>query len=340
MDIFLNIVYLIVGFALLIFGADFFVNGATAIAKKMKVPVIIIGLTIVAIGTSLPELAVSVTSAIQGNGDISVGNVVGSNLANMLLILGAVAAIRVVPIDRKTQKFDLPFLIILHVLLLCFCLDQYIDGFSSTLITRVEGIVFIALMVYYIIVQIRSTKQNPNEPLDKNALKNNSLNQKEELIEKEEKTLKVWQIVLFLVGGLAGIVGGGELVSSSAKFLALKAGMSDALVGVTIVALGTSLPELVTSMVAAKKGQVELAIGNVIGSNIMNVVLILGTVATISQINISSLVFIDLIILCVSTIIFAIACYTKKRVRRIEGLFLILLYVAYISYTIIRNYAV
>ncbi len=331
MEIFGNILLLILGFAALILGANFFVNGATEIARRLKVPTIIIGLTIVAIGTSLPELAVSVVSAIKGSGDIAVGNVVGSNLANMLLILGIVAAIKSVPINRQTQKFDLPFLMIIHVLFLFFCLDKFVDGSDKNIISRVEGVVFLALTIYYMIVQIRSVKKEK-------TIEDVELSQIEQE-EKPKKELKVWQIVLYLILGLAGIVGGGELVSNSAKFLAIKAGMSDALAGVTIVALGTSLPELVTSIVAAKKGEVDLAIGNVIGSNIMNVLLILGAVATISQINITMTMLIDIIILSSTTILFAIVCYTKKKVHRFEGWLLIVMYFAYMAYAIVRNYA-
>lgn len=334
MDIFLNILFLIIGFAALIFGANYFVDGATDVAKRLKIPTIIIGLTIVAIGTSLPELAVSITSAIGGSSQVSVGNVVGSNLANMLLILGVVAAIKSVPIDRKTQRFDLPFLIIIHFLLLIFIMDKLLGDSETNFISRSEGIVFLLLVVYYIITQIRSIKQ-PGEKLSPNEL--NTKPQEEP--EKDTKRLKIWQLIIYIVGGLAGIVLGGECVSRTSQFLAIKAGMSEALVGVTIVALGTSLPELITSIISAKKGETELAVGNVIGSNIMNVLLISGSVATISQIPISREIFIDIIILFVATITFAICCYTKKKVRRFEGVILICLYFAYMAYAIIRNYA-
>ena len=349
MGIFLNIVYLIAGLALLVVCADLFVGGASSLAKKLKVPTIIIGLTIVAIGTSLPELVVSVISAIKGNVDISIGNVIGSNLANMFLIVGVVAVIVPINVKKATMNFDLPFLALVTVLLLLLGCDAFINGASSNVISRTESIIFIALLVYYITKQIISAKKghfvDPKElekkhDENKQAIKSDDQEEtKTGESDDEIKIMKGWKIALYIIIGLAGVVGGGELVSISSKFLALKAGMSDALVGLTIVALGTSLPELVTSIVAIKKGEHDLALGNVLGSNIMNIILILGVVGTISAITISTAVLTDLIILTVSTIIFIVMCYTKKRVSRLEGLLALVLYFGYMAFAIIRNYA-
>lgn len=338
MQIFLNIVYLIGGLALLIVGANYFVSGASALAKKMKVPTIIIGLTIVAIGTSLPELVVGVITAIQGNSDISIGNVVGSNMANMLLIVGVVTCMKPINVKRTTRKFDLPFLGLATILLLLFGSDKYLDSASANVLSRVESVVFLLLLFYYLYRQIKSVKK-PNELEFRDPSITEEVLPAKQEEEETVKDLKGWQIALFMILGLGGVVGGGELVSISSKFLALKMGMSDALVGLTVVALGTSLPELVTSIVAVKKGEHELALGNVLGSNIMNIVLILGMVGAITPVSISTDMLVDLLIMACCTIAFIIMCYTKKQISRIEGVILLTIYVGYLAFAIARNYA-
>ncbi|MBR1890585.1 MAG: calcium/sodium antiporter [Clostridia bacterium] len=338
MQIFLNIVYLIGGLALLIVGANYFVSGASALAKKMKVPTIIIGLTIVAIGTSLPELVVGVITAIQGNSDISIGNVVGSNMANMLLIVGVVACMKPINVKRTTRKFDLPFLGLVSILLLLFGSDKYLDSTSANVLSRVESVVFLLLLFYYLYRQIKAVKK-PNELEFRDPSITEEVLPAKQEEEETVKDLKGWQIALFMILGLGGVVGGGELVSISSKFLALKMGMSDALVGLTVVALGTSLPELVTSIVAVKKGEHELALGNVLGSNIMNIVLILGMVGAITPVSISTDMLVDLLIMACCTIAFIIMCYTKKQISRIEGVILLTIYAGYLAFAIARNYA-
>ena len=329
MQIFLNILYLVGGIIFLIKGADLFVSGASAVAKKFKVPSLIIGLTVVAIGTSLPELAVSVSSAISGSVELSVGNVIGSNLSNMLLIIGIIALFSPIIVKKSSKQFDFPFLIIVTGLLLVSCVDTILNGAKVNIITRTECIIFVFLFFYYI---IRNVKNAKNNKLDFEEQPNNQ--------EKDEnaKELKIWQIILFIVIGLAGVVGGGELVSNSAKFLAIKAGMSEALVGLTIVAVGTSLPELATSVVAARKGETDLAIGNVIGSNILNIVLILGVVGLIKQIEVSTLILTDLLILFGATLIFTFLSLRKQKLSKLEGVILLLIYIGYISFAIVRNY--
>lgn len=337
MTIFLNIVFLIIGMVLLIKGADFFVSGASSVAKRLKVPSMFIGLTIVALGTSLPELSVSVTSAFSNSIDMSVGNIVGSNLLNMLFILGIVACFKSIKLDKSTAKIDLPFLIAITGCLTLFALDTILDSSNSNLISRTESIIFLVLLFLYTYILIFNANRTR-----KRKIRQAIYLSKQDIIdqpkEKEEKILKVWQIILCLVFGLCAVVFGGECVSTTAKYLAIQIGMSEALVGLTVVALGTSLPELVTSIVAAKKGENDLALGNVIGSNIMNISLILGLVSLIAQAPISMTILTDIIILFVCTIIFAICCFTKNKVGKFSGVLLLSLYILYLTFAIVRNY--
>ena len=337
MTIFLNILFLIIGMVLLIKGADFFVSGASSVAKRLKVPSIFIGLTIVALGTSLPELSVSITSAISGSIDMSVGNIVGSNLFNMLLILGLIAIFSPIQMNKSTNKIDFPFLIAITGVLLLFGLDSILDGASSNMLSRTDSIILIILLALYLSILIfnanRTRKRKKKQEL---YLQSQNVDIQPE--NKEEKDLKIWQIILYLTLGLGAVVFGGECVASTAEYLALKMGMSEALVGLTIVALGTSLPELVTSVVAAKKHENDLALGNVVGSNIINISLILGSVGVISQAPISSLILTDIAILFVSTIVFVICCTQKAKISKAEGILFLCMYIAYLAFAIIRNY--
>jgi len=334
MAIFLNSLFLVVGMFFLIKGADFFVTGASAIAKKCKVPSLFIGLTIVALGTSLPELSVSITSAISNSIDMSVGNIVGSNLFNMMLIIGVVALFSPLKMSSSSKKIDLPFLVAITGALLLFSLDQILNGTLSNVLSRTESILFLIILVLYLYILISNAKRDRNQiEQEQNLLQNSN-----ESENKEIKELKVWQIILYVTLGLAAVVFGGECVSSTAQFLAIKMGMSEALVGLTIVALGTSLPELATSVVAAKKGENDLALGNVIGSNIVNISLILGSVGVIAQAPISSIIVTDIAILFVATIIFTVMCARKSNISKKEGIVLLLMYLAYLAFAIIRNY--
>ncbi len=335
MAIFLNVLFLVVGMALLIKGADFFVSGASAIAKRLKVPSLFIGLTIVALGTSLPELSVSITSAISNSIDMSVGNIVGSNLFNMLLILGLVALFAPIPISSSSRKIDLPFLIAITGFLTLFGLDMILNGATENMLSRTESVIFLLVLVLYLVVLISNAKKDRQKTLEK-ELENQATT--EATNQEPEKQMKIWQIILCVGLGLGAIVFGGECVSTTAKFLALQMGMSEALVGLTIVALGTSLPELVTSVVASKKGENDIAVGNVIGSNIMNISLILGLVSLITQAPISTTILTDMVILFGATIIFAIMCYKKDKLGKLEGAILTLMYLAYLAFAIVRNY--
>ena len=334
MTIFLNVLFLVLGMAFLIKGADFFVSGASAIAKKCKVPSLFIGLTIVALGTSLPELSVSITSAISNNIDLSVGNIVGSNMFNMLLVLGLISLFSPVPMSASSKKVDIPFLIAITGALLLFGLDVTLNGATSNILSRTESILLLIILILYLYILISNANRKR-----KRQLKQEKYLKKETLEnDSQEKDLKIWQIVLYVTLGPAAVVFGGECVSTTAQFLAIKMGMSEALVGLTIVAVGTSLPELVTSVVAAKKGENDLALGNVVGSNIMNISLILGSVGLISQAPISSIIVTDILILFVCTIFFSVICFKRNDISKKEGAFLLMLYIAYITFTIIRNY--
>lgn len=335
MEIFLNILFLIIGMALLIKGADFFVSGASAIAERLKVPSMFIGLTIVALGTSLPELSVSITSAISGSIDMSVGNVVGSNMFNMLVVLGLISLFSPVPMSKSTQKIDFPFLIAVTGALLLFSLDMTLNGASSNMLSRTESILFLIFLVLYLYILIMNANRKRKRQIKQEKFLNNG---KEMLDNEPKKVMKVWQIILCVVFGLAAVVFGGECVSTTAQFLAIKMGMSEALVGLTIVAVGTSLPELVTSVVASKKGENDLALGNVIGSNIMNISLILGSVSLIAQAPVSTVILTDIAILLGATIVFVVLCSRKSDINRKEGILLLSMYLAYLAFAIIRNY--
>ena len=330
MELFLNILFLIIGLVMLVYGADFFVSGASAIAKKLKIPSIIIGLTVVAIGTSLPELAVGISGAINGNVNMAVGNVIGSNLSNMLLILGIVACIFPITIRKSSKKFDLPFLAIVTGLLLVFCCDVAFDGLKSNIIGRVESIFLLLIFVFYIVYNVKTTKKTKYNINFSDNLVNNEI--------LHEKELKTWQIVIYVIFGLAAVVFGGECVSRTSQFIASKAGMSDTLIGLTIVAIGTSLPELATSIAAARKHETDIAVGNVLGSNILNIVLIIGAIGLIKPIEVSNDILVDLCILFGLTTMFSILAITKKKLSRLDGALFIVLYFMYIAFAIVRNY--
>lgn len=333
MAIFLNVLFLIIGMVLLIKGADFFVTGASAIAKRLKVPSLFIGLTIVALGTSLPELSVSIASAFSNSIDMSVGNIVGSNMFNMLMVLGFVSLFAKIPMSSSSKKIDIPFLIAITGMLLLFSLDSILNGASFNILSRTESILFYIILILYMYILIFNAQRKRNR-----QLKQEKFFGKSEQENTQEKELKVWQIILFVVLGLAAVVFGGECVATTAKFLAIKLGMSEALVGLTIVAMGTSLPEFATSVIAAKKGENDIALGNVIGSNIINISLILGSVGLIAQAPVSSAILTDILILFIATIIFAIFCTRKDDISKREGIVLLIMYFAYIAFAIIRNY--
>ena len=308
------IVLLLVGFVLLIKGADLFVDGSSSVAKILKVPSVIIGLTIVALGTSLPEAAVSITASMQGNNSMALSNVMGSNIFNLLVVIGASALIKAFDVNQDIKKRDLPFNIMLTALLLVF-------AFTGKVLGRFEGIIFIAILIVYMIILIKSALNNK--------------------IDEQFETMSVPKSIIYIIIGVAAIIGGGQLVVNNASAIASELGLSDLFIGLTIVAIGTSLPELVTSIVAAKKGESGLALGNAVGSNILNIVFILGISATLSPITIVATEFttvmIDLIILLVISMILQVFCVTRDKVSKFEGATCVILYVAYMAYVILRT---
>ena len=309
--------WLIVGMVLLIKGADFFVSGSSNIARAMKIPTLVIGLTLVSIGTSLPEASVSINSAISGLSDLSIANVVGSNIANVLLIVGVASIITPLVINREIKVFDLPIMLAIFGIFLIFTLV-----ITPYVLDIVESIVFLVIFVSYIVFLIMRAKvDRKNQPE----------------IEENDKKEPIWKSIIFTVLGIAGIIFGGNLVVNNASGLAGLLGMSEALIGLTIVAVGTSLPELVTSVVAAVKKENDIAIGNVVGSNIFNMVFILGSASTIKSLTMSpSLIFDIIVMILAGLIIMGIALFCKKT-KRWQGIIMLLLYVAYVVYIIIRN---
>ncbi len=310
--IIIQVVLLLVGFVFLIKGSDFFVDGASSIASLLKIPTIIVGLTIVALGTSAPEAAVSITSSIAGSNAMAVSNVIGSNLFNMLMVIGIAALISNLTMEKSVLEKDLPFLVGITVLWAIFI----IIGWD---ITNIEGIILLIIMIAYIIFLVVDTKKSGGASE----------------VEKPKFTLPK-SIILILIG-LAGIVLGGDLVVDSASAIAIALGMSETLVGLTIVAIGTSLPELVTSITAIKKGENQLVIGNVIGSNIFNILFVLGASSAISAIPLDSSMLIDVLFMLFVTILCFIFGKTQEKYDKKEGVILVLLFIGYMAFAILRN---
>ena len=301
---------LILGFVLLVKGADFFVEGSSSVAKMFKIPSVVVGLTIVAMGTSAPEAAVSVTASLAGNNDIALSNVIGSNIFNLLVVIGACAVIKGVDTPTDILRRDLPTNIGATALLLLFI--------SNRAISRIEGIVLLLCMIVYLIIVV------------KHALKNRTQD------EEEGKVLSPILSAIYIIGGLCAIVIGGDLVVDNASLIAVTFGLSETLVGLTIVAMGTSLPELVTSIVATRKGETGLALGNAVGSCLFNVLFILGISATLSPINGSVEALIDTAILLAITVVSYFFARSDAKTLRKEGIVCLVLYAAYMIYAVIR----
>ena len=317
----MSFVILIIGFFFLIKGADLFVDGAASIARKFNIPSMVIGLTIVAMGTSAPEAAVSITSSLAGQNDMSVANVVGSNFFNILMVLGVSAIIAKLPVQKNTIKKDTPFLLIVSVLLLIFAFDKNIS--------RIEGIIFLVIFVYFLYTTVKSAKNTK----ESTSLSDNEIAVSDNDIPTDTPMFKT--IILSLIG-IAGIIFGGDMVVDSATSIATMFGMSANLVGLTIVAVGTSLPEFVTSIVAIKKGETEIAIGNVIGSNVFNILLVLGLATAIFPIAISTFALIDIVFMVAITILLYLFMKKDNCLVKKHGFIFIILYIAYMTYTIIR----
>lgn len=306
---------LIVGFVLLVKGADFFVEGSSSVAKRFHVPSIIIGLTIVAMGTSLPETAVSVTASLAGNNELAVSNAVGSNIFNLMVVIGFCAVMTPVVVQKETLKRDFPFSVVCAVLLLVL---GYLGDMT---LGHVDGIIMLVLFAGFIFVMIRSAL---------NA-KNTGSSEGEEI-----ELLSMPKSIIFILGGAVAIAVGGDMVVDTASRIATTFGMSQTLVGLTIVSIGTSLPELVTSIVAARKNEVDMALGNAIGSNIFNILMVLGIASAISPIAFITENIIDIIVLVVFSVIVWLFAWTKEKLNKGEGIIMLLLYVAYAVYIIVR----
>lgn len=321
-----NLLLLTVGFAALIKGADWFVEGSSGLARNFKVPGLIIGLTIVALGTSAPELAVSTSAALCSSNEIALSNVVGSNIFNLLFVLGVCALIHKVPVEKDVLKRDFPLSIAAAVFVLLAASPKSlafrefgrrnVNEIAGN-ISRTTGIILLAAFLFYILYLIGCARRNP---------------QKEEAV----KSVPLWKCFLFVSLGLILIIAGGQAVVYSAKEIARAAGMSETLIGLTIVAVGTSLPELVTSVVAAKKGETGLAVGNVIGSNIFNILFILGVSAAIRPIGVNIASLYDLMILIAVSVISYIFAINKRAITRPEGGIMIGLYIGSVIFAVLR----
>ena len=324
MSFVLPYIFLIVGFVVLIKGADFFVDGACSIAKKLRIPDIVVGLTVVALGTSLPELAVSLSAAAGGSSDMALGNVVGSNLINILVILGLSAAILPLSVDKDMFRRDLPVLMVTAVALPVMTL---VGGYQ---IGRICGAILTALFIGYIILTVRSALAYRNAGGEISLPEGDAPGE-----ESEGKVLPWWLSILFTIGGAALIVFGGNLSVDAATDIATQLGVSEAVIGLTVVALGTSLPELVTSAVAARKGNSDIALGNVVGSCIFNVLFILGTTALVKPLNVARGSLVDqLVLLGVCAYLFLTA-WTGRRLKRWEGISYLCIYGVYLAYLLI-----
>lgn len=304
-----QVLLLIFGIVVVLKSADWLTNGAVGLATKLGISQIVIGLTIVAIGTSMPEFFVSIVSAIKGTPDLAVGNIVGSNIFNVLLIVGVAATVAPIAIQRATVRRDIPIAIVASIMLTFMMLDDNIS--------RIDALILFAAFIAFIWITLRNSKNDANE---KDA--------------STEKVIPTWKSVLFIIFGLMSLVLGSNIFVDNASSLAHGWGISDAVIGLTIVAGGTSLPELATSAVAARKGDSGIAIGNVLGSNVFNILMILGLTGIISPMHIQNITYIDMAVMVISMALFWLFSFTKLRVERWEGCVLIACFLGYITWLV------
>lgn len=309
MQITVQLLLLVVGFALLMKGADWFVEGASEIADKLGVSQLVIGLTIVAMGTSLPEAAVSIASALKGSADLTIGNVVGSNVLNVLLILGLTSVIKAIPVQKSTVKYEIPFVIAVTVVLVAL-------GLTDNQVSRLDGGILWALMIVYLIYLLKMAKSG--QPSDEAPA--------------EKKNDRVWLMIVMVVVGAAMIVVGSYVTVDAAKKLAGMFGMEERLIGLTIVAFGTSLPELVTSVTAALKGKPDIAVGNIVGSNIFNILFVVGTTALIIPVNYIADFLVDSIAAIAAAVLLFGCVVRKSKLNRLGGSLMLVGYAAYFVY--------
>lgn len=306
----LNVLFILVGIVLVLWGADRLTDGAVAVAEKMKMPQIVIGLTIVAMGTSMPEFCVSLVSALKGTTDLAVGNIVGSNIFNTLLIVGVSAWVAPMTILKSTVRKDIPFALFASVILLVMCLDGNISRLDA-------GILFVLFLVFmYVTLKGAKTKD------DDTTAKTDS-------IEDNKKPMAAWLSIVWIIVGLACLIGGSNLFVEGATKVAEHIGVSEAVIGLTIVAGGTSLPELATSVVSARKGNSGIAIGNVLGSNVFNILAILGVTGVITPMHLQGITMLDLSMMVFSTLLVWLFSFTKYKIARWEGIVLTIVFIGY-----------
>lgn len=303
-------IWLLVGFVLLIKGADAFVDGSSSVAKLLRVPQFIIGLTVVSFGTSAPEAAVSISAGFQGSNEIVLGNVIGSNMFNLLVVVGLCSVISAMPAEKAIKRFDLPFSILITAAILVLSIDKKLS--------RIDGVILLVLFAFYIFRTISSAIKNKEEG-------------------EQVKSMSAAKSLLFIALGLVAVVLGGDLVVDNAVVIAENLGMSQTLISLTVIALGTSLPELATSIIAAKKGENGLAFGNVIGSNIFNLLFVLASSVTLNPVPIKTATVIDLGILIFVSIAALLMIIKSDKFTRPKGALMLLMYIAYAVYIFIRN---
>lgn len=309
MNIILQFVLLAVGFVLLMKGADWFVDGASKVADKFGIPHLVIGLTIVAFGTSAPEAAVSISAALKGSVELAISNVVGSNIMNVLLILGLSSVIYPLAVKKTTIRFDIPYVFLASVLLLVF-------GMMDGMIGRVDGLIFWVLLIIYIIYMIRLTKKSQASDED---------------FEPADENDKIWKLLLLIVVGGVMIVAGSNVTVDAASNIAVEFGMDERLIGLTIVAFGTSLPELVTSCIAAKKKETDIAVGNIVGSNLFNILFVLGSSAVITPIAYRQEFIFDSIVAVLVMVVLWLLVFRKQKLSRIGGILMLAMYAVYFA---------
>ena len=311
MDIFVQLLLLALGFVMLVKGADWFVEGSSGIADRFGIPQLVIGLTIVAMGTSAPEAAVSVTAALKGTADIAIGNVVGSNIMNVLIILGLAAAITPIAVAKTTVRYEIPFMLVITLLLMGF-------GYLGGSVNLWEGIILWVLFISYLLYMLWLAKTGQAES------------------EEIEVKGSLWKLLAMVVIGLVLIVWGSDVTVDAATKLAKAFGVSDQFIGLTIVALGTSLPELFTSVSAAMKGKADIAIGNIVGSNIFNILFVIGTSALIIPVTFVSSFVVDCLVAVAAGVLLWLFVFRKQKLTRIGGITMLVGYAAYFVYLLLR----
>lgn len=322
-----SILCLLGGLVLILLGANYLTDGASALARKMGVSDLMVGLTVVAFGTSMPEFVISLVSAIDGSAELAIGNVVGSNIANILLIGGLTALVHPIPVEKSVMTREIPMVVIASIALTAMACAPFLDGQGlSALIDRADGIILLLFFVVFMRIMLSGAKAAvPNDPSEQQGA--------------EKKSLKLWLAIVYIAGGLAGLIFGGQWFVDGASDIAKAMGVSEALIGLTIVAVGTSLPELATSVVAAAKGSTGMAIGNIVGSNIFNILFVLGATAVVRPLSSGGISYVDYCVMTLSAIIFWIMGWLvgKRTITRGEGALLLGLYTGYMTWIIING---